>query len=78
MTKLREFSFDSRCLDLARLFFPDYSEQVLCLIPQEVQDVIESNSLEHSWNCPGEECRYRKAGLVDRARDFKPIDGAVR
>ena len=78
MKKLRQFSFDSKCLDLARHFFPDYSEQVLCMIAQGLQDVVENHSLEHSWNCPGEECRYWRAVMEGNARDWQPLGKAAK
>lgn len=52
----RKHSFDSKCLDLARYFYPHASEPALCDLAQQLQVVVEDANLdapvpETTW-CP--------------------------
>jgi hypothetical protein len=36
------YSFDERCLDLARYFLPDHPEAVMWQLAQDLQDTVEA------------------------------------
>jgi hypothetical protein len=55
-------------MELVSKLYPSYSEPVRAMLAARVLEVLDLASVEHSWDCPGEECRYQRACLEGNAR----------